>query len=192
MITDRTAESSEIAEIEWVTFPGGELEGQRPEAACAACRTRGAHMGEGAIGTASPQGSSRGPLCFQCYRAGMERARARAGLDREQPPRPSTRSSAPGEGAPHASAGDRWQWLLPFEPVNRARLEMLRAERATSRRSMQAGAGRFVDQRRRAQIAARHALQQITAGLQSRSLASAVHAAELQLPESWLPFVVSR
>jgi len=48
---------------------------------------------------------------------------------------------------------------------------------------------------------ARHALQSIAAGLKARQLApaaqaeamaSVVHAAELQLPEAWLPYVVSR
>jgi len=168
MMTDRAEESPEVTEIEWVSFPGGELEGQRPLAVCAACRARASLP-------------SRSPLCFQCYRAGLERT----------PRAPSAPPSAPRE-VPRAPDGDRWQWLLPFEPVNRARLEMLRAERAASRRSMQTTAGRFVDQRRRAQIAARHALQRIAASLQSRSTVSAVHAAELQLPESWLPFVVSR
>jgi hypothetical protein len=57
-----------------------------------------------------------------------------------------------------------------------------------------------VDRRRHAQMAARHALQSIAAGLRARALAArerdvafaaAIHAAELQLPESWLPFVVS-
>jgi hypothetical protein len=71
------------------------------------------------------------------------------------------------------------------------------------------GTGRFMDRRRQAQIAARHAFQQIAASLraptapgpsspelrrreQERVVAAAFHAAELQLPESWLPFVVSR
>ena len=68
------------------------------------------------------------------------------------------------------------------------------------------GVGRFVDKRRQAQIAARHALQAIAAGLRTRQVPEwtansadharlmeiAIHAAELQLPESWLPFVVSR
>ncbi len=55
------------------------------------------------------------------------------------------------------------------------------------------GAGRYVDKRRQAQIAARHALQQIAAGVQARSATlAAIHAAELQLPEAWIPFVVSR
>ena len=66
---------------------------------------------------------------------------------------------------------------------------------------MMLGAGRYADKRRRAQIAARHALDAIAAGLNARPLAAterdrvmngALHAAELQLPESWLPFVVSR
>jgi hypothetical protein len=58
---------------------------------------------------------------------------------------------------------------------------------------MHAGAGRYADKRRQAQIAARHALQQIAAGIQSRgAVMSAIHAAELQLPEAWIPFVVSR
>ena len=67
--------------------------------------------------------------------------------------------------------------------------------------------GPFEDRRRRAQIAARHALQRISAGLAARDangqlvisaderrrrLAAAAHAAELQLPESWLPFVLAR
>jgi hypothetical protein len=55
------------------------------------------------------------------------------------------------------------------------------------------GAGRYVDKRRQAQIAARHALQRIAAGVQARGVTlAAIHAAELQLPEAWLPFVVSR
>jgi hypothetical protein len=113
-------------------------------------------------------------LCFQCYRAELDRERAlRAAGDLD------------------TASSERFQSALPFEAVNTSRLERLRAERAASRVTMQAGAGRFVDRRRRAQIAARHALQQIATG-HYREMAAAVHAAELQLPESWLPFVVSR
>jgi hypothetical protein len=68
------------------------------------------------------------------------------------------------------------------------------------------GVEKFADRRRRAQMAARHALQSILAVrpsrasasgeyasvLYDRSIAAALHAAELQLPESWLPFVVAR
>ncbi len=126
-----------------------------------------------------------GALCFECYRAGLERdrkLRAAAALD--------TASDA------------RFQSAFPFEPVNDARLARLKVERAQARASLHASpVGRFVDKRRHSQIAARHALQRIAAGLVARaptpfettgSLAAAAHAAELQLPEAWLPFVVSR
>jgi hypothetical protein len=95
----------------------------------------------------------------------------------------------------------RFQSQLPFEPVNRARLGMLKAERSKARAAAAEGIGRYVDKRRHAQIEARHALQQIGAGLAARQLApevrdrvmaAAIHAAELQLPEAWLPFVVAR
>jgi hypothetical protein len=78
---------------------------------------------------------------------------------------------------------------------------MLKVERVAARTAMAQGVGIFVDKRRQAQIAARHALQRIaaTAAAPLRSgaereqvIARAIHAAELQLPESWLPFVVSR
>jgi hypothetical protein len=123
-------------------------------------------------------------LCFQCYRADLARARAlkEAGeLD--------TASEA------------RFQTQLPFEPVNRARLDRLRVERAESRATASQGTGQYVDKRRHAQIQARHALQSIAAGLKDRQLrptaqaqamTSAIHAAELQLPDAWLPYVVSR
>jgi len=163
--TDRT-------DGEWLAFPGGELEARRPTARCAACR-RAERPGE----------SSRGPLCFQCYRAEIDRRRA---LDR----------------AAHLDTGsiERFQNSLPFEPVDTCRLEQLKSERNESRRLLQSDAvGRSIDKRRRAQIAARHALVRLAAGLTTRQLApsdqeraraAAAHAAELQLPEAWLPFVM--
>jgi hypothetical protein len=140
-------------------------------------------------------------LCFQCYRAELDRERAL----REA-------------GDLDTASSERFQSALPFEPVNTPRLDRLRAERAASRVMMREGAGRFVDRRRQAQIAARHAFQQIAARLRApvaaatsaaaaasgssspelrrqerdRVMSAAFHAAELQLPESWLPFVVSR
>jgi hypothetical protein len=123
-------------------------------------------------------------LCFECHQAELKRQRAvRAAGDLE------TGSEA------------RFQSQLPFEPVNRPRLDRLRAERATIRVRAAEGAGRFEGRRRVAQIAARHALQRMAGGVrargavtpeESRVFAAAVHAAELQLPESWLPFVVAR
>jgi hypothetical protein len=172
-------ENLQIADGEWITFPGGELEGRRPKALCQACRERLKHT---AAGHAEVMGSR--PLCFRCYRAGLARERA-------------LRAAGQFDTASEA----RFQCALPFEPVNRLRLEMLRAERASERATMNAGAGRFTSRGRQAQINAQRALQTIAAGLtacqaarpeQERVLAESVHAAELQLPETWIPFVVSR
>ena len=170
--------SQHIAD-EWVTFQGGELEGKRPKALCPDCRQRLKR----AAASNGPLGSR--PLCFQCYRAELDRERAlRAAV------------------ALDTASNARFQSLLPFEPVNLQRLEALKADRAAVRDTARQGPGLYAARRRRAQIAARHALQQIFAGVKGRQaaasldgervIASAVHAAELQLPEAWLPFVVAR
>jgi len=95
----------------------------------------------------------------------------------------------------------RFQYQLPLEPVDRARLDGLKAARREARIASVQGIGAYIDKRRQAQIAARHALQTIADGLRARQLSTverrtafgdAIHAAELQLPEAWLPFVVSR
>ena len=173
-------ETAQIVDDEWIRFPGGELEGKRPKAMCAACRDQ-LKRAEAAH---APTTTRLRAICFQCYRAQLDRERAlKAARDLD------TASLA------------RFQFGLPFEPVNTPRLAMLKAERATARATRQAGAGLYVDKRRRAQIAARHAFDAIAAGLEARQLvptecdrliAGAIHAAELQLPESWLPFVVAR
>ncbi len=143
---------------EWVTFPGGELEGRRPKALCGPCRVRRA------------AGAPAKALCFECFKADRHHEQA---------------IKAAGEF--EAGSDARFQDGLPFEPVNRPRLARLKAERANARLRGRAGAGAYIDQRRQAQIAARHALMQLGDGLRSRAL----HAAELQLPEAWLPFVAS-
>jgi len=180
MAHEPTQVAAQVVESEWITFPGGELEGKRPKAMCQTCREALTRQALGSAGQPSP---SR-PLCFQCYRANLDRERA---------------LQAAGELDTASDA--RFQSQLPFEPVNRARLEVLKAERSEARASAGRGNGQYVDKRRHAQIAARHALQQIASGLQARQLApalhaevmaAAIHAAELQLPEAWLPFVVSR
>src|SRR6185369_4087305 len=111
-------------------------------------------------------------LCFQCYRADLERERAMRAA-----------------GELDTASEESFQFQLPFEPVNRPRLQMLKAERADDRMRRPV----HEDKRRRAQIDARHALQRIAAGLHARSLAAAdrerivfqaIHAAELQLPEA--------
>jgi hypothetical protein len=185
----------EVQGGEWVSFPGGELEGKRPKALCPACRAALNRRAPGfAVSLSDPSSPSRRsspscpsssrPLCFQCYRAELERERAlRAAGDLD------TASEA------------RFQFQLPFEPVNRARLDMLKAARVEARRAASEGIGQFVDKRRQAQLAARRALQTLAAGLNVRQLAptlqataidAAIHAAELQLPDAWLPFVMSR
>jgi hypothetical protein len=159
---------------DWVTFPGGELEGKRPKAVCPACREA---MNRGFVPTART-------LCFQCYRAELERERALRAA-----------------GNLDTGTEARFQAQLPFEQVNRARLAALKAARAEARAAASQGTGVYVDKRRQAQIAARHALQQIAEGLNARRVAAAAaaqaleeatHAAELQLPDAWLPFVLSR
>lgn len=177
-----SAEEREVVSEEWVTFPGGELEGKRPKALCRECREAPMQEAE-TCGSAGGARRSR-LLCFDCYRADLARTRAfkRAGeLD--------TASVA------------RFQTQLPFEPVNHARLDGLKAARAEARKVASRGVGQYADRRRHAQIQARHALQSIAAGLEARRLSAAarsqamalaIHAAELQLPEAWLPYVVSR
>jgi hypothetical protein len=169
----------QIAADEWVSFPGGELEGKRPKALCPACRD----ALNRAAACAEPYHSRT--LCFQCYRAELDRDRALKAA-----------------GDLDTASVERFQTTLPFEPVDRVRLTMLKAERVAARETARQGVGRFADKRRQAQIAARHALQRIFAGVSARGVASSVvggaliaaatHAAELQLPEAWLPFVVSR
>jgi hypothetical protein len=160
---------------EWVSFPGGELEGKRPKILCPTCRDA---LKASAARPRSVAAAKR-PLCFQCYRAGLERdrqLRAAGQLD--------------------TASAERFQSQLPFEAVDVPRLAMLKAERANQRALGTAGTttldgtARFADRRRRAQIAARHMLHALGAGLKAREFAA--HVAELQLPESWLPFVVSR
>jgi hypothetical protein len=167
--------ANEPVDNEWVTLPGGELEGRRPKALCGPCRVRKA------------AGAPPRAICFECFRADRKREQA---------------IKAAGE---FESIGEaRFQDGLPFEPVNLPRLQRLKAERAVVRTQSRAGIGMYVDKRRQAQIAARHALQRIARELTSRDIGAmtraradreeldAIHAAELQLPDAWLPFVVSR
>lgn len=168
-------------DIDWAPFSGGELEAPRPKVLCAACREKRA------AGT-SPAGKPA--LCFQCYRAELEKNRklvAAAELD--------------------TASEERFQTTLPFEPVNVARLQQLKAERAEARRSQAAKPeGDYAVRRARAQMEARRALTRIFQGLKARRLVDTApagvsgHAAlavggrgeALELPESWLPFVSAR
>ena len=175
-------EYGQLAQDEWVSFPGGELEGRRPKALCAACRAalqREAAGGPTQPDIVRPDGNGvrrTKPLCFQCYRADLDRQRGIAAA-----------------GQLDTSSEARFQYQLPLEPVDRSRLHSLKAERSDARVASVQGIGAYIDKRRHAQIAARHALQAIAGSVFSRSaFGDAIHAAELQLPEAWLPFVVSR
>src|SRR5690349_21749446 len=119
MTSQTTARGVQPVDNTWVAFPGGELEGRRPKVMCRACRER--------LGRS-------GALCFQCYRAELNRERALRAA-----------------GELDTASAARFQSALPFEPVNRSRLEQLRVERHAARIAMQKGAGRFVDRQRRAQ-----------------------------------------
>src|SRR5262245_60768087 len=130
--------NSETIGDEWVSFPGGELEGKRPKVLCPACRDalKWEAAGEsrrlasrvskasGRFGPPGPSSPSR-PLCFQCYRAN---------LDRELAIRDAGRLDTASE--------ERFQSQLPFEPVDKPRLEMLKVDRARAREAAVVGAGR--------------------------------------------------
>jgi hypothetical protein len=178
------------AQDEWISFPGGELEGQPPRVLCPACRDAVLRAATARPGAAVSSGGSQAgraermrTLCFQCYRANLDRRRAlRAAAD-----------------VPVSE--EHFQSQLPFEPVNSPRLERLKAERSRARVLEARGAGRFVSLRREAQIAARRTLEIAAAVSRRRQPAdwrrhdrgdafnAAVHAVELQFPESWLPFI---
>lgn len=185
-------EAPQVTATDWVSFPGGELEARRPKALCPACRSQLHDTASGRVlqppvldtREHSARGAKGSPLCFECYRAGLARERALKAA-----------------GQLDTASTARFQEALPFEPVNMPRLESLKVERQAARVEFTRSTHGYVDKRRQAQIAARHALQRIAAGLRERQaapsdrervIASAIHAAELQLPESWMPFVVSR
>jgi hypothetical protein len=124
------------------------------------------------------------PLCFQCFRKGLDRERGLAAA-RDL----NTASEA------------RFQAVSPLEPVERERLDCLRAERACER-GRESALIPFDLKRRKAQIEARHALDGVwrrseapgcvAASAAGRSRLPMLRATELPFPESWLPFVVSR
>jgi hypothetical protein len=179
MTTLQIDDAPSYADIAWTPFAGGELEGTRTTALCPACRA--------ARRAGQPAANGVGTLCFQCYRTELERSRkAQAAVELD------------------TASEERFQTQLPFEPVNTARLAQLRHERQTSRERAHHGVGAYVEKRRRAQIEARHALARILKGLKRREMAVApvvAHraaaarmegASALRMPDSWLPFVVSR
>src|SRR5256885_12825523 len=82
MLAVMAHEPDEVAADEWVSFPGGELEGRRPRALCAACRE--ALRRASLRGSAAPRDQRRArTLCFGCYRAELDRQKAIAARDRK-------------------------------------------------------------------------------------------------------------
>jgi len=193
------AEITQSQANEWVGFPGGQLEGKRPKALCPSCRVALERQAAGRAPRRGPDSAAlrARTLCFQCYQADLARQRALLAA-----------------GTIDTASEARFQYQLPFEPLDAGRLELLQAERAQERhgaRGLGSGlgsgivlphAGRFDERRHRAQIAARHAVQGSVARpaasdaaartAHNERMLAAFHAAELQLPESWWPFVMSR
>src|SRR6266516_2930662 len=145
-----------------MSFPGGELEGQRPRSLCPACRddlnrAAGAERSSWPIGGSST--SRARTLCFQCYRADIEHNRALSAA-----------------GQLNTATTERFQGQLPFESVDTSRLQMSEAERPAIEFAISGCRDRHSGP--------------LPLPDRAVAVAAAIHAAELQLPESWLPFVV--
>src|SRR4030088_2716917 len=112
-------DSGQVADSEWITFPGGELEGKRPKVLCAECRQQ---LKQAAVAGAAPAMGRRTTLCFQCYRAELDRDKA-----------------IKAAGELDTASVERFQTTLPFEQVNVPRLEMLKADRASASHANHAG-----------------------------------------------------
>jgi hypothetical protein len=184
MNTLRIEHTNRIPDVQWMPFPGGELEGSRPRVLCPDCRARLHRAAAAAARAVAPT------LCFQCYRLDLERTRRL------------------GEAANlNTASEERFQTSLPFQPVNGRRLASLKREREAARVAARQGSGALVERRRRAQIDARKQLGRLLLELKQRRggepessnvpLRSLTHSsrqlqAELALPESWLPFVSAR
>src|SRR3954465_14330173 len=95
--------ANEPVDNEWVTLPGGELEGRRPKTLCGPCRVRKA------------AGAPPRAICFECHRA-----------DRGQ--EAAIKAAGEFEGSPEGIVS-RFQDGLPFEPVNIPRHARLKAAR---------------------------------------------------------------
>src|SRR5215471_17386933 len=114
---------SAVADQDWISFPGGELEGRRPKTLCGRCRAALSAKVQGrAESSATPF------VCFDCYKADQERER---------------RLKAATEFV--ADSDEHFQSVLPLEPVNQARLARLRVERTQARVEARSGNAQYVD-----------------------------------------------
>src|SRR5262245_59618162 len=120
-----------VDDVRWMAFPGGELEGARPRALCSACRK--ALEVRARLSKGNGRSSGKAALCFLCYRAELDRTRALRAA-----------------GAFNAASEERFQESLPFEPVNRPRLAMLKAERLQAQAAGPGSVQSFTQRRYRA------------------------------------------
>ena len=70
-----SSDTLQTADADWMTFPGGELEGKRPRALCPACREQLSREQLNSAAAPAVRPAPK-PICFQCYRAELERDRA--------------------------------------------------------------------------------------------------------------------
>ena len=177
--------AKDLKDSDWVGFPGGELEGKRPKALCPACRDGPSAPGRRATG---PTPSC--PLFPMLPRRNRPRSRPQGGgpaghrVGGAVPDRAAVRAGQPA-AARDAEGG----------AIDRARLDA-RNEFGQVCRPQASGADRRAP-RAAADRSGPRRQQCVEADapgndVREREMAAAIHAAELQLPESWLPFVVSR
>jgi hypothetical protein len=194
----------EVPETDWIAFPGGELEGRRPKALCPTCRDqlrRGVKPGA--------------PLCFACYRTELARERAfEAAGELDTATEARFQSVLPLEPVNHARLvrlrAERDAARVSARSgagiyVDRRRQAQIAARRALQQigaglrrhaaASISSPEGRSVarasnrpDQRSFPSPESRAAQSATHSG----EMWAAIHAAELQLPETWLPFVTAR
>lgn len=193
---------------EWAMFQGGELEGERPSMRCTTCRRR--HR------EAAPQS---GPLCFQCYRLEFERRRQvmeaaelqAMSAERLQYLLPFEAVDEPRLIMLRARLVAKQNVGGPVlqkaggpvlgGPVVKG-LEDLNAPKKNERKENVREVGPdLIVRRRRAQIAARHALSALAHGVAvSRATGTdgrgspplAESNDSVQFPASWIPFLVAR
>src|SRR5262245_47528606 len=89
---------AQVVEKEWIEFPGGELEGTRPRALCPVCREKV----KAGLQPRTTKTKAKAPLCFQCYRAELDRERM-----------------VKAAGDLHTASEERVQTTQQFVPVQR-------------------------------------------------------------------------
>jgi hypothetical protein len=168
-MTRTTAKATpQLLQAEWVPFSGGELEGCRPRALCADCRTK---LDKGAHTT----------LCFHCYRLEIERQRALKAA-----------------GELNTASEERFQCALPLERVNHARLARLKVERQQARSAQAKASPYVDRRRqaqinaRHALSRLAEGLRSYRLTQEQKQAVVQARGANAPIPEAWLPFVSAR